>query len=74
MKGLEIKMAKKVLEDHGFFVGNLWHIEDVQINYMCGEDDAMSILESVLTSDDTISSINYKIDLAASEEGFEEKI
>lgn len=55
--------AKKILERHGYFVANLWHIDDITINYECDEDKAQDILYRALTNDHVMEavwvSINY---------------
>lgn len=40
--------AKKLLKEHGYFVGNLWKTCDVTINYDCTEEEAQEVLEKAL--------------------------
>jgi len=47
----KIENAKKVLRDAGFYVDNLWHINDVKQNYKVSDDEAYQILGTALTSD-----------------------
>lgn len=68
-----IEAAKKVLTDAGFFVGNLWHIEDVTSRYKCDDEEAMTILESVLTDDYLMERINVAIDEDANFRDIERK-
>ena len=42
--------ARKVLRAYGYFVDNLWNIEDVQGRYECDEDKAQYVLERALTN------------------------
>jgi hypothetical protein len=63
MQELTIEDAKRILEKNGYFVANLWHVEDVTINYECDEDMAQEILYKALTNDHVMEaiwdSINY---------------
>ena len=70
---LSIEDAKKILERHGYFVTNLWHVEDVMTNYDCDEDTAQDILYKSLTNDYTIESIYESIDYFAEELNLERK-
>jgi len=47
----KIENAKKVLRDAGYYVDNLWHINDVKQNYKVSDDEAYQILGTALTSD-----------------------
>ncbi len=44
----EIQNAKDLLERAGYFVQNLWHIQDVKIHFDCTDEEAMYILEQSL--------------------------
>jgi hypothetical protein len=58
----EVEKAKKVLRDHGYFVDNLWHIQDVQANYMkASDEDAQKILNTALTNEATMEQISLAI-------------
>jgi hypothetical protein len=63
MQELTIEDAKRILEKNGYFVANLWHVEDITINYECDEDMAQEILYKALTNDHVMEaiwdSINY---------------
>jgi hypothetical protein len=55
----EIIKAKEVLRNAGYFVDNLWHIQDVY-NVADGniqEDQARQVLEMALTNNDTTDQI-----------------
>lgn len=65
--------AKKILERHGYFVINLWHVEDVMTNYDCDEDTAQDILYKSLTNDHTTEAIYDSIDYFAEELNLERK-
>lgn len=61
-----IANAKLVLKQAGYFVDNLWHVDDVKDRFECEDDDtAQKILNLALTNDYTMETINYSIkDLA----------
>ena len=55
----EILKAKEVLRNAGYFVDNLWHIQDVY-NVADGniqKDQARQVLEMALTNNDTTDQI-----------------
>jgi hypothetical protein len=55
----EIQQAKEVLRNAGYFVDNLWHIQDVY-NVADGniqKDQARQVLEMALTNNDTTNQI-----------------
>ena len=66
---MDIDKAKKVLEEAGYYVNNLWHVKDVQSKFSCSEDEAMDVLENALTSDSTFEAIWFNIDYFGQEEG-----
>ena len=60
-----IANAKLVLKQAGYFVDNLWHVDDIKINYDCDDDTAQEILNLAFTNDYTMETVNYSIkDLA----------
>ena len=61
----QIEQAKKTLESYGYFVDNLWRIEDVQDKFECSGDDAQYILYKALTNDATMQQIWLAIDICA---------
>lgn len=61
----QIKNAKEVLRQAGYFVDNLWHTEDVMLRYKCDADTAMEVLDSALTNDATMEQIHFAIRLIA---------
>jgi hypothetical protein len=64
-----IHNAKDVLEEAGYFVGNLWHINDVQDRYECDDKTAQSILYDGLTNEYIVERIFAQIDDFAECEG-----
>lgn len=55
------KEAKEFLENQGYFVDNLWHVDDVLNDYKCSREDAEDILHYALTNEATMDRIWYSI-------------
>jgi hypothetical protein len=43
----EIEKAKQVLKDAGYYVDNLWSIEDVKKDWRCTDKQSFEILDSI---------------------------
>jgi hypothetical protein len=69
----EIEKAKATLRDAGFFVDNLWHIDDVQSRYECTDEQAQEILDYVLTNERLVEDIFELIHLEAEEMELKDK-
>lgn len=67
----EIEKAKQLLKDNGYFVDNLWHVEDVKCRFKCDDETAQSILKDALENDATMEQIWLAIDIAGESEGLE---
>jgi hypothetical protein len=66
----EIQKAKEVLRKAGYFVDNLWHVDDVKDRYNCDDDDqAQSIINEALTNGATMEQIWFAIDMVAQDDG-----
>jgi hypothetical protein len=63
-----VKHAKQTLKDAGYFVDNLWHVNDVQDNFECDEETAQNILYWSMTSPAVIEYINETINRVATNE------
>lgn len=61
----QVQDAKEILRDNGYFVDNLWHVEDVLDKFECTPDEAQDILGHALTNDATVQQIWMAIDIAA---------
>jgi hypothetical protein len=59
----EIEQAKQTLKDAGYFVDNLWHIDDVKSNFNCTDEKAQEILNFALTNEATMEQIWFSINL-----------
>lgn len=67
----EKEKAKEILRKAGYFVDNLWHIDDVKLRFQVFDDeDAQDILRDALVNDWTMEQIHYIIGDIAREQGF----
>lgn len=64
-----IEQAKQVLRDNGYYVDNLWSVQDVRDNYNCTDDEAQEVLDGALQNNATMEQIWYAIDYHAEEQG-----
>lgn len=60
------EQAKQVLRDAGYYVDNLWHINDVMDVFECNEQEAQEVLNDALTNPHVMETIHYVIDESAS--------
>jgi hypothetical protein len=69
------KNSKENLPEHNdnYQVNNLWHVNDVKINYVCEDEDAMDVLESALHNEATMAQIRFAIHLEADYLGLKKK-
>lgn len=67
------ELCKIELRKRGYFVDNLWQIQDVMSKYECDEADAYAVLEKALTTDSTMEQIWFAIDVAAENYGLIKK-
>jgi hypothetical protein len=63
----KIEQAKSILRDAGYFVDNLWSVEDVKSIYKCDNDVAQEILNDALTNDGTMGQIWFAINFRINE-------
>ena len=54
--------AHALLRSKGYFVENLWCIDDVTQNYDCGRDVAYDVLSRAMTNEATMQQIFMAID------------
>jgi hypothetical protein len=64
-----IEKAKKILEENGYHVQNLWQVDDVLSKYNCTDDEAHEVLIDALQNEATMEQIWYAIDFHAEEIG-----
>ena len=70
-KYLAIENARKVLKENGYFVDNLWHVDDVKSKFKCDDDVAQGILDEALTNEATMEQIWFSIGEFGGTEGLE---
>ena len=61
-------VAKATLKENGYFVDNLWQVDDVKWEYDCGAEIAQKILHKALTNEATMEQIRLSIRMVAEEE------
>jgi len=67
---MSVEEAKAVLRENGYFVDNLWHVDDVKLRYNCDDDEqAQEILYRALTNDATMEQVWFALDMVAQDEG-----
>ena len=55
------EQAKEVLRNAGYYVDNLWTIQDVQDRFECTDETAQGILHDALTNEYTVEKIFEQI-------------
>jgi len=67
----EINRAKEVLRKAGYFVDNLWHVDDVKLRFQVFDnEDAQDILNDALTNEWVFDQIWDAIRDVAEDKGF----
>lgn len=56
-----VEHAKAILKDNGFFVDNLWHVDDVKGKFECTDEEAQDVLRDALKNEATMEQIWYAI-------------
>jgi hypothetical protein len=62
LKEVSSEDLRQELELRGWYTQNLWHVDDVMQNYDCTSEDAMRVLDFVLTSDHVTEEVFRDID------------
>jgi hypothetical protein len=62
---ITVAQAKQVLKNAGYYVDNLWQVEDVSDNYECTEEEALEVLDSAMQNDATMEQIWFAIKFVA---------
>ena len=66
--------ARKLLKENGYQTDNLWTIHDVKDNFPeATNDQALDILHKALTNEETMSQINFAINMIAEDMGLKFK-
>lgn len=56
------KVARALLRKKGYFVENLWSVDDVKQNWQCSDEVAYEVLDRALMNDATMEHIFFTID------------
>jgi hypothetical protein len=59
---MNVEEAKAVLKANGYFVDNLWHVEDVKSKFNCDDEEAQDVLLESLTNEATMEQIWFSIE------------
>jgi len=59
---MSTEQAKELLKKNGYYIDNLWHVDDVQQRCYCTEEEAQEILDMSLTNEGTMEHIKDTID------------
>ena len=62
LKEVSSEDLRQELELRGWYTLNLWHVDDVMQNYDCASEDAIRLLDFVLTSDHVTEEVFRGID------------
>jgi hypothetical protein len=65
------EQAKEVLREKGYYVGNLWSVDDVKAKFKCTDEEAQDVLDGALQNEATMAQIWYAIDVHGEYEGLE---
>jgi hypothetical protein len=69
---LEVLKAKETLKNAGYFVDNLWSIEDVKDRFECTEEQAQDVLYFGLTNEYVVEQIQFSIKDYATDKGYKQ--
>lgn len=58
---MSTEQAKELLKKNGYYIDNLWHVDDVQQRCYCTEEEAQEILDMSLTNEVTMEHIHDTI-------------
>ena len=61
MEADKVTEALDYLESQGFYIKNLWHIQDVQDKFDCTEEEAFEVLEETVSGELIMEDINERI-------------
>ena len=53
----EIAKAKETLMNYGYYVGNLYQVEDVQTYFDCTDDEALDVLDGAMDNEGTAEQV-----------------
>lgn len=56
-----VEEAKQTLTNDGYYIGSLWHLEDVKSKFECTDDEAFDILSQCVDNEWIIEQINVEL-------------
>jgi len=65
---MTVEEAKEFLRENGYFMGNLWRVEDVQSKFDCTDEEAQEVLERAMDAEGTYEAIWFNIDYYGEED------
>lgn len=68
-----VEDAKKILEERGYYCGNLWSVEDVQSKFDCTDEEAYEVLDGALQNGATMEQIWFAIGFYGEDENLTKK-
>lgn len=67
----EEELAREVLRKAGYFVDNLWTVDDVKSKFNCTDEEAQEVLNGALTNEATMEQIWFAIEVHGEDAGLE---
>ena len=64
---MTIDQAKQVLKEAGYYVENLWSIDDIKSQYKCTDEEAYDVLDDAFNNERVIEEIFIGIDSSAND-------
>ena len=61
----EVDRAKAILKFNGYYVDNIWHIDDVKMLYNCTDGQAYDVLDKALNQESLFQDVYISIDQVA---------
>lgn len=64
---MTVEQAKQVLKEAGYYVENLWSIDDIKSQYKCTDEEAYDVLDDAFNNERVIEEIFIGIDSSAND-------
>ena len=68
----KVTEALDYLESQGYFIHNLWHIQNVQDRFDCTEEEAFDLLDDAVCGEYIMEEINERITIFGIDRGLKE--
>ncbi len=69
----EVEKAKTILKFNGYYVDNIWHIDDVKMLYNCTDGQAYDVLDKALNQESLFLDVYTSIDQVAKDMELKER-